>query len=150
MKKCIIFNSICIDNSYLTRFFQKYAEDNNFEIIAIFGSAINAFDKNGYNEMITFLKQNKDINNILMNSVNSLTASYTDYKNLSELKNINIHFIEEAIVVNTTVNSDSLLKIMTENFVMNLSRRISLNIEYYILHGQIPFRPPYGYIKKRI
>ncbi len=30
------------------------------------------------------------------------------------------------------------------------SNLIKLNIEYYILHGHIPFKPPYGYVKKRI
>lgn len=37
---------------------------------------------------------------------------------------------------------------MAENFVRNLSERIKLNIEYYILHGHIPFKPLYGYVKK--
>lgn len=87
-------------------------------------------------------------NNIIFFSTGCLIISYQEYLNLMSLQNINIHFVEQELILDDA-HKDELLDMVSENYIYNLSRRIAMNIEYYISQGQIPFKPPFGYKKVR-
>ncbi len=154
MKNCVIFEDT-VDDSCSSSFklaLEAYCAEKELKIISTFKLGTYSFDddQNAYTKMIRFIKSNADIDNIIFISKHTLIADYNIFSNLIKLNNTDIHFLEESLVLNTTRNQKELLNLMAENFVRNLSERIKLNIEYYILHGHIPFKPLYGYVKKRI
>lgn len=152
MKKCVLYNNISEEYLDLPLCpLSLYAKQNNFEIADEFKPEIIAFntEKNGYIPMISFLKENKDILDVIFYSEHSFIISYLEYLNLISLDNINLHFIKENSILNTQ-DKDELLNLVVENYIQNLSQRIAINIEYYISRGQMPFKPPFGYKRVRI
>lgn len=149
MNKCVIYNNIFNEPFSMPICpLRAYAEKNNIEIIQEFRPQIGIFNNlnNGFSKMISYLKNNNEINNIIFFSTGCLIISYQEYLNLMSLQNMNIHFVEQELILDDA-HKDELLDIVSDNFIYNLSRRIAMNIEYYISQGQIPFRPPFGYKK---
>lgn len=136
------------------KFLQGYAQSKGFEIVKEFtdNETAKKAGRTNFNEMINFLKGNKDTNIILVEKTDRLYRNFKDYITLGEM-DLDIHFVKENVVFGKNSRSqDKFLQeirlVMAKNYIDNLSEEIRKGLREKAEQGYLPNKPPHGY--KRI
>lgn len=108
------------------KYLHEHAKKHNIEIVKEFEEKESA-RKTGrkiFNEMISYLKQHKNITNILVEKTDRLYRNFRDYVTLDEM-GINLHFVKENTVICPTSRSHEkfvhgIKVLIAKNFIDNL------------------------------
>lgn len=135
---------------------KDYALKNNLKIVKIFkigetGGEHKARTK--FNEMVDFLKKNKDVTEIISFRVDRITRNFRDAATMDELRTSyskNIHCIDDRLVLteNSTSNDISQwdMKVMFAKMFLNRVKDDGNSTKYNKLErGELPWGTPYGY-----
>lgn len=141
------------------KFLNEYAAKNGFNVIREFVDSETAkkAGRTHFNEMISFLKKNKTVTNILVEKTDRLYRNFKDYVLLDEFKGVEIHLVKEGGVISENSRSHEKLVhgfkvLMAKNYIDNLSEEIIKGQRQACEQGDYPSKPPYGYyrVKKDI
>jgi len=107
-----------------------------------------------FTEMISFIKENEDINNILVEKTDRLLRNIKDYAIIDELierNNIIIHLVKENEILSRDSQSHQKLifgikALMAKNYVDNLSEETKKGMLEKAEQGIYPTRVPVGYL----
>jgi DNA invertase Pin-like site-specific DNA recombinase len=127
----------------------EYAIKHNLKITKEFtdNETAKKEGRTNFTEMIKFLKQNKNINIILVEKTDRLYRNFKDYVLLDEFKDLEIHFVKEGTILSEKSRSHDkfmhgIKVLMAKNYVDNLSEEIKKGLQE---QGEYPVKPPYGY-----
>ncbi len=133
---------------------QEYANSKSFEIVKEFtdNETAKKTGRTNFNEMINFLKKNKDTKIILVEKTDRLYRNFKDYITVGDM-DLDIHFVKENVVFGKNSRSqDKFLQeirlVMAKNYIDNLSEEIRKGLREKAEQGFLPNKPPHGY--KRI
>ncbi len=106
--------------------------------------------RTNFTEMIKFLKQNKNINIILVEKTDRLYRNFKDYVLLDEFRDLEIHLVKEGTILSEKSRSHDkfmhgIKVLMAKNYVDNLSEEIRKGFQEKAEQGEYPVKPPYGY-----
>ncbi len=131
----------------------KYARKKNIKIIKEFVEAESAKEagRTKFNEMIKYIKKNKNISAILVEKTDRLYRNSEDPIYIFSL-GIDIHFVKENKILNKTSNSNDLFIhdiniALARRFINNLSEETKKGVQRKIEEGYFNAKPPYGYKK---
>ncbi len=133
---------------------RDYAQKHNINVVREFVESESAkkAGRTQFNEMLKFLKKNKDVVNILVEKTDRLYRNFKDYVVIDE-SIYTVHLVKEHKIISKDSPSSAKLEhgfkvLIAKNYIDNLSeetkkgRREKFEEGYFI--GQVP----YGYIKK--
>lgn len=120
------------------------------------GVCFNAYEtakkagRTNFNEMLKFLKKNKNIRSILVEKTDRIYRNFKDYVILDEFQGLEMHLVKESTVL--TENSKSHEKLvhgfkvlMAKNYLDNLSEEIRKGNQEAVSQGYWLSRIHYGY-----
>jgi site-specific DNA recombinase len=132
---------------------QEYACKNDIKIIQEFTDSETAKQagRTNFNEMLQFLKKNKDIKTILVEKTDRLYRNFKDYVLLDESE-YEIHLVKENVVLSKDSRSHEkfvhgIKVLMAKNFIDNLSEEVKKGMKQKAEQGYYPNKPPYGYLR---
>ena len=133
-----------------------YADKKGFEVDRTFEdheSAGKGFKKTGrrnFQIMLKYLKENPDIQDVLVEKTDRLYRNLPDWIKLDEL-NVNVHLIKEVRVLSTDSSSHEKLQhgfavLMAKHYLENLSEEVKKGLQKKAESGEPPGGAiPYGY-----
>lgn len=134
------------------RLLTDYAGQNGFTVIKEFVDVETAKQsgRSGFNEMLSFIKSNKNIRTILVEKTDRLYRNISDWATIDDLK-MDIHFVKEGVILNDESKSSEKLVhgfkvLMAKNFVDNLSEETCKGMKEKALQGMWPSNAPLGYL----
>lgn len=108
----------------------EYARSNKFQVVKEFedDETAKSAGRNGFGEMIEFLKANKDVENILVEKTDRLYRNFKDYVTIDEL-GISVFLVKENEVIGKGASSHQkfihgIKVLMAKNYVDNLSEEV--------------------------
>lgn len=131
---------------------REYAFKNGLHIVGEFVEAETAkrAGRTEFNNMIKFLKKNKNVKNILVEKTDRLYRNLKDYVIIDELENIAIHFVKEGNILSDSSKSQDkfmhgIRVLMAKNYIDNLSEEVRKGLYEKAEQGYYPHTPPFGY-----
>lgn len=128
-----------------------YALKNDIHIIEKFTDSETAKQsgRTNFNEMLKFIKKNKDINIILVEKTDRLYRNFQDYVKLEEF-NLEIHLVKEGSVLSDNSKSHEkfihgIKVLMAKNYIDNLKEETIKGLREKANQGYFPGKAPYGY-----
>jgi DNA invertase Pin-like site-specific DNA recombinase len=133
------------------RFLNNYALGKKVEIVREFTDVETAktAGRTQFNEMIKFLKEQKDVKKILVEKTDRLYRNFKDYVLLEDL-DLEIHLVKEGEVISKNSNSHikfihGIKVLMAKNYIDNLSEEAKKGMREKAEQGQYPSVAPLGY-----
>ena len=133
---------------------KEYAGKNNFKVVQEFTDSETAKQagRTNFNEMLQFLKKNKDVKIILVEKTDRLYRNFKDYVSLDDFEKLEIHLVKENSVISENSKSHEkfihgIKVLMAKNFIDNLSEEVKKGLQQKAEQGFYPSKPPYGYKK---
>lgn len=130
---------------------QEYAEKNDLEIVKIFQETESAkiAGRKGFNEMLKFIEQAKDVKHILVEKTDRLYRNLTDYSRIDQSEHI-IHLVKENEILSKDSKSHAkfihgIKALMAKNYSDNLSEEVKKGQTEKAEQGHFPTVAPYGY-----
>jgi len=130
---------------------KDYARKHNFKIIQEFLDVETAkrAGRTNFNQMIEFLKSNKDIRILLCEKTDRLYRNFKDYVNLEEF-DLAIHLVKENEVLSKESKSHQkfihgIKVLMAKNYIDNLSEETKKGMLQKAHEGYYPSFAPLGY-----
>lgn len=112
------------------RLLTEFANKNKFKIVKFFEDDETAkrTGRAGFNEMVEFLKENKDVNTVLVEKTDRLYRNLKDYVTIDEL-GITVYLVKENEKIGEDANSHQKLihgikVLMAKNYTDNLSEEV--------------------------
>lgn len=137
------------------RYIREYANNKGINLVKEFVEKESAkkAGRKVFNEMISFVKKNKNIKHILVEKTDRLCRNLKDYVTVDEL-GINIHYVKENSIITPKSKShekfmQGIRMIIAKNFVDNLSEEIIKGKLEKARQGHYPSTAPIGYLNKR-
>lgn len=135
---------------------RKYAKEHNLEIVkeyAIGETGGRDKERKQFDEMIKFLRENSDVNDVIAFRIDRITRNYKDAVVMDELRiceGIRIHFVDEHLVLHKNSPSQDLtmwnVKVFTGQEVLNRAKEDGANTKLNKLDSkELPWKAPYGY-----
>jgi DNA invertase Pin-like site-specific DNA recombinase len=134
---------------------ENYASKNEMTIIQIFQEAESASKagRRQFDKMLSFLNEQKEIKDILVEKTDRLYRNLKDYSRIDELleeKNYNIHLVKENEVLNKNARSQAkfihgIKALISKNYSDNLSEEVKKGKKEKAEQGHYPSVAPYGY-----
>ena len=132
---------------------QDYAYKNNLEIVNVFKEAETAkqVGRKQFGEMITYLKKNLDVQNLLAEKTDRLQRNLNDYLTLRDLNNVAIHLVKEGEIITKKDSSNQkfqqwLKVLMVQQYIDNLSEEVKKGQTEKAKEGIYPSTAPLGYL----
>ena len=132
---------------------REYAQENNFEIVQEFVESETAkcAGRKKFNEMLKFLKKNKNITNILVEKTDRLYRNLTDYATIDE-SIYSLHLVKEHKILSPKSTSSEKLEhgfkvLIAKNYIDNLREETQKGRRKKIEEGYFIGQVPYGYKK---
>lgn len=105
--------------------------------------------RTNFNEMIKYLKANKDVNIVLVEKTDRLYRNFKGYLTIGDL-GLDIHFVKENVIFGKDARSQEkflqeIRLVMAKNYVDNLSEEIKKGLMEKVEQGYLPSKPPIGY-----
>jgi site-specific DNA recombinase len=129
----------------------EYAKANSFEVVKVFedDETAKSAGRTGFGEMIEFIKENKNANNILVEKTDRLYRNFKDYVTIDEL-DVTVFLIKENEQIGNGANSHQkfmhgIKVLMAKNYVDNLSEEVKKGQREKAANGFFPGTPPVGY-----
>lgn len=134
-------------------FLQDYALKNNFEVVKIFQESETAkkAGRKQFNEMLSFLDKNKDVQNILVEKTDRLQRNFKDYVILDDYKNVAIHLVKENQIISENASSHQkfihgIKVLIAKQYSDNLSEEVTKGQAQKAKEGIYPSTAPLGYL----
>lgn len=135
---------------------RDYAKEHNLEIVkeyAIGETGGRHKERKQFDEMINFLRENSDVNDVIAFRIDRITRNYKDAVIMDELRlceGIHIHFVDEHLVLHKNSPSQDLtmwnVKVFTGQEVLNRAKEDGINTKLNKLdNNELPWKAPYGY-----
>ncbi len=129
-----------------------YAKNKSINVIKEFIDVETAkkAGRTNFNEMLSFLKKNKDIKIILVEKTDRLYRNFKDYVILEDI-DLEIHLVKEGSVLSKDAKSHEKLMhgfkvLIAKNYIDNLSEECKKGMNEKAEQGYYPSRAPMGYI----
>lgn len=129
-----------------------HAAENNIKIVASFFESETAkkAGRKQFNEMVKFLKKNKNVRTILVEKTDRLYRNLKDYILLDEIEGLKIHFVKEGTILSENSRSQDkfmhgIRVLMAKNYIDNLSEEIKKGLYEKAEQGFCPTKAPFGY-----
>ena len=129
----------------------EYAKANSFNVVKKFedDETAKSAGRTGFNEMIEYLKDNKDVNTILVEKTDRLYRNFKDYVTIDDLK-VTIFLVKENEEIGRKANSHQkfmhgIKVLMAKNYIDNLSEEVKKGQKEKAESGILPGTPPVGY-----
>ena len=92
---------------------EQYASRNNFKVVKIFSFSESAGPRirKKFEELLEFLKQNKEVRIILAENVDRITRNYRDSVDIDDMRindGLVVHLVQEGIVLDAKADSNKL------------------------------------------
>lgn len=139
---------------------RAYAKDKGFDVVQEFVLQETADSKMRvkFNEMVAFVKANKDVEVVLAFRVNRITRNYRDAVAMDELRvdfNKELHFVESGLIIHRSSRSSDVTRWDMEVFLakqaINQLKEDARNTRYVKFEaGELPWTAPYGYKNVRL
>ena len=130
----------------------EYAEKKGLRVIKEFtdNETAKKEGRTNFNEMLGFLKKNKDVRTILVEKTDRLYRNFKDYVLLDDLEGLEIHLIKEGTVLSENSRSHDkfihgIKVLMAKNYIDNLSEEVKKGFQQKCELGEYPANPPLGY-----
>ena len=130
---------------------KNYADKNGIFVVKVFRESETAkkAGRKAFNEMLNFVKE-KNIKIILVEKTDRLYRNFKDYVTIDEIKDIEIHFVKEGVVLSEKASSSVKLAhgfkvLMAKNYIDNLREEVIKGRNKKIEYGEYPQRAPLGY-----
>ncbi|MBN2286071.1 MAG: recombinase family protein, partial [Tissierellales bacterium] len=106
-----------------------------------------------FNQLVSFLKKNRKIKNVLVEKTDRLYRNLRDRVTLYDL-GVNIHFVKEGEIIGPDSKSHQKLMhdiklVMAKNYIDNLSEETSKGMQEKAEQGLWPSFAPLGYLNNR-
>lgn len=131
---------------------QEYAAKNNLKTAKEFIDSETAkkSGRTNFNEMLKFIKKNKDTNIILVEKTDRLYRNFKDYVLLDEFKGLEVHLVKEGSILSENSRSHDkfihgIKVLMAKNYIDNLGEEVKKGFLEKAEQGNYPTKPPYGY-----
>lgn len=138
------------------RFIREYSKSKGINLVREFVEKESAkkAGRKVFNEMISFVKKNKNIKHILVEKTDRLCRNLKDYVTVDDL-GINIHYVKEGNVLTPKSKSNdkfmqNIKMVMAKHYVDNLSEEIIKGKLEKARQGHYPSTAPIGYLNKRL
>ncbi len=136
---------------------EKYAQDNDFEIIEIFKEAetAKASGRKQFNAMLKYLEANPDVKYLLCEKTDRLSRNFWDIAKLDKLINeqgLSIILVKDNIVLSRDSKSNDkfmfgIQALMAKNYIDNLSEEVKKGQLEKAKNGKLPGgKVPFGYL----
>lgn len=146
---------LSLDEIQLPRM-KKYAEEHNLEIVAIYaiGESASGYKKRKqFNEMVSFLRENEDVNNVIAFRVDRITRNYRDSVIMDDMRlnsGLYLHFVDEHLVLHKNSPARDLtvwnVKVFIAQEQLNRYKDDGKKTKQTKLNnGELPWKAPYGY-----
>ena len=134
---------------------RTYAKEHHIEIVREFTEAETAKQagRHQFNEMLKFLKKNKNITNILCEKTDRLYRNFKDYVNLDvDETGYSVYLVKEGVVLTPQSGSHEKLVhglkvLLAKNFIDNLREETQKGRLKKVQEGYYIGQVPYGYKK---
>lgn len=132
---------------------RDYAKEKDFDVVEEFVEAESAKQagRQKFNEMLKFLKKNKNVKTILVEKTDRLYRNFQDFVNIEAL-GFNIYFVKEGILMTKNSSSNDKLYhgfnvLIAKRFIDNLREETQKGRQKKIEEGYFIGQVPYGYKK---
>lgn len=134
-----------------------YARVNGFKIVKEFedDETAKSSGRTGFGQMIEFLKENKKVDNVLVEKTDRLYRNFKDYVFIDEL-GITVFLVKENEKIGKDASSHQkfihgIKVLMAKNYVDNLSEEVKKGLKQKAESGMFPCgTPPIGYKFERV
>lgn len=134
---------------------KEFAEERNIEIVKEFSEAETAKDagRHEFNEMLKFMKKNKDIKTILVEKTDRLYRNFKDFVDLDvDKNNYTVYLVKEGTILTPQSSSHEKLVhglkvLIAKNFIDNLREETQKGRKKKVKEGFFIGQVPYGYKK---
>ena len=134
---------------------RKYAEDKGLEVVSdfVFSETADHKMRAKFDEMVDFVKKNKDIEAIIAFRVDRITRNFRDAVAMDELRNDfgkELHFVDDRLMIDRNSKSNEIaqwdLKVFLAKQYINRLKDDGRNTKYTKLeNGELPWQAPFGY-----
>lgn len=134
---------------------KDYADKRQFPVIKEFIESETAkkAGRTEFNNLIVYLKANKQVKIILVEKTDRLTRNFNDFVLIDQLindLNIEVHLVKEGEILSKNAKSHtklihSIKVALAKNFIDNLSEETSKGMIEKAEQGHYPSKAPYGY-----
>ncbi len=132
---------------------EQYAIKNGYQIVKIFKEAETAkkAGRTQFNDMLKFLKNNMDVQNLLVEKTDRLQRNFRDYVALDDYKHVAIHFVKENEIISENASSHQkfihgIKVLMAKQYIDNLSEEVRKGQTEKAKEGIYPSTAPLGYL----
>jgi DNA invertase Pin-like site-specific DNA recombinase len=135
---------------------QEYAKKKDFEIVKTFSFSESAGDKirRKFEEVIKYLKDNKDVKILLCENVDRATRNFKDAVDLDEMRKsegLEIHFVQDGFYINKNATGNQMFMweakvFLAKQYLNRLSDDVKRSNEQKLQNGEWIGKAPTGYI----
>lgn len=132
---------------------EKYATQNNLTIVKKFTDVETAkkAGRTNYNEMLQFLKENKEVKTVLVEKTDRLYRNFKDYVTLEDY-DLEVHLVKEGTILSKDSKSHEkfihgIKVLMAKNYIDNLGEEVKKGLMQKVKEGYVTGKQPYGYKK---
>ncbi len=135
---------------------KEYAKNHNFKVIKIFSFSESAGPKirKKFEEVIKYLKENKDVKILLTENVDRATRNFKDAVDLDEMRindGLEIHFVQDGFYINANATGSQMFMweakvFMAKQFLNRLTDDVKRSVEQKIQNGEWTSKAPIGYL----
>lgn len=133
------------------KFLREYAKRNNFTVVKEFAEAETAKQKGRpvFTEMLTYLSNNIDVKDVLVEKTDRLYRNFKDYVILEDY-DLSTHLVKEGEILNKDSRSHQkfihgVKVLMAKNYIDNLSEEVKKGFQEKVEQGGYPHAAPMGY-----
>ena len=135
---------------------KEYAKRNNFEVVKVFSFSESAGPKirKKFEEVIKYLKDNKDVRILLTENVDRVTRNFRDAVDLDEMRineGLEIHFVQDGFYINANATGNQMFMweakvFLAKQYLNRISDDAKRSMEQKVRNGQWPSKAPIGYL----
>ncbi len=135
---------------------EEYAKKKDFQVVKVFSFSESAGDKirKKFEEVISYIKKNKDIRVLLCENVDRATRNFKDAVDLDEMRKnegLEIHFVQDGFFINREATGNQMFMweakvFIAKQFLNRLSDDVKRTISEKIQKGDWIGKAPIGYI----
>ncbi|PIZ61702.1 hypothetical protein COY17_03835 [Candidatus Saccharibacteria bacterium CG_4_10_14_0_2_um_filter_52_9] len=139
---------------------REYAEDKDFEVVHeyVFSESADTGIRKKFNEMMDFVKKNKDVDAIIAFRVDRATRNFADHVAMDILRlehGKELHFVHDRLVITKSTHGRDIqdwdTKVYLAKQQINRLKEDAHNTKYAKLRdGELPWLAPYGYKNEEI
>ena len=134
----------------------EYSKRNSFEVVKIFSFSESAGHKirKKFEEVIRYLKENKDVRILLTENVDRATRNFRDAVDLDEMRindGLEIHFVQDGFYIDANATGNQMFMweakvFLAKQYLNRLSDDVKRSNEQKIKNGEWTSKAPIGYL----